>query len=64
MAEQKTVYCPRYHRAVTKWDGKSTINPLARRTGCRKLVIYRIDTEVTEVLVEPTRKQNSGLTFY
>lgn len=64
MAEQKIVYCPRCHRAVTKWDGKSTINPLGKCTGCRKLVIYRVDSDVTEIIIKPERKQSSGLTFY
>ena len=64
MAEPKTIYCPMCKRKVTQWDGKSTINPLGECTKCKKLVIYRIDSNVTEIIIKPERKQSSGLTFY
>lgn len=64
MAEPKTIYCPMCKRRVTQWDGKSTINPLARCRKCNVMVIYDIQNENTKITDKPVRNQSSGLTFY
>lgn len=63
MAEPKTIYCPRCHRAVATYDGRSTINVIARCKKCRKRVVYHIDTGETEVKPIPPRNCSSGMTF-
>lgn len=64
MAEPKTIYCPMCKRRVTQWDGKSTINPLAKCRKCDVMVIYDIQNENTKITDKPVRNQSSGLTFY
>lgn len=64
MAEPKTIYCPMCKRRVTQWDGKSTINPLARCRKCNVMVIYDIQNENTKITDKPVRNQSIGLTFY
>ena len=64
MAEPKTIYCPMCKRRITQWDGKSTINPLARCRKCNVMVIYDIQNENTKITDKPVRNQSSGLTFY
>lgn len=58
------IYCPRCGRKVTSWDGKSEINLLAKCTNCNMLVKFDVNTEKTEIIRKPVRKQSSGLTFY
>lgn len=61
--ESKTIYCPKCGRKVATYDGRSTINVIARCNKCRKRVIYHIDTEKTELKDLPHRNTASGMTF-
>lgn len=63
MAEPKTIYCPSCGRRVSQYDGRSTINVIARCKKCRKRVVYHVDTGETEVKPIPPRTTSSGMTF-
>ena len=64
MAEQKTIYCPKCGRKVATWDGRSTINVLAKCKKCKKLVVYNIENEETKIKEIPQRTTSSGMRFY
>lgn len=61
--EPKTIYCPRCGRKVATYDGRSTINVIARCKKCRKRVVYHVDTGETEIKPIPPRTTSSGMTF-
>lgn len=64
MAKPKTIYCPKCYRRVAEWDGRSTIDVVARCNKCRKRIVYRIDSKKTEVKEIPLRNTSSGVTFW
>lgn len=64
MKEKKKIFCPSCHRAVAIYDGKQTINPIAKCKKCKKLVVYEIDSEETIIKDLPERSQSSGMRFY
>lgn len=64
MVEPKTIYCPRCGRKAATYDGRSTINVIARCKKCQKRVVYHIDTGETEIKPIPPRTTSSGMTFY
>lgn len=64
MKEKKKIFCPSCHRAVAIYDGKQTINPIAKCKKCKKLVVYNIDTGKTEIKEIPQRETSSGMRFY
>lgn len=64
MAALRIIYCPKCGRKVTKWDGKSSINPVAKCRNCNKLVAHNINTGITEMKNIPERTTSSGMTFY
>ena len=64
MAKIKIIYCPKCNRKVTKWDGKSSINPVAKCQKCNKLVVYDIKTEEVKRKIVPERTTSSGMRFY
>lgn len=64
MKDQKTIYCPSCKRKVATWDGKSTINIQVKCNKCKKLVVYKIDSEQTIIKDLPERSQSSGMRFY
>lgn len=64
MAEPKTIYCPGCGRKAGIWDGRSTINHIAKCNKCKKLVVYEIDSEKTILKDLPERSQSSGMRFY
>ena len=64
MKEKKKIFCPRCHRAVAIYDGKQTINLIAKCKKCKKLVVYHVDTEKTEIKEIPQRTTSSGMRFY
>ena len=61
--ESKTIYCPRCGRKVTTYDGRATINLLAKCKKCKKLVVYDIENDKTVLKPLPERKTSSGVTF-
>ena len=63
MKEKKKIFCPRCHRAVAIYDGKQTINPIAKCKKCKKLVVYHVDTGKTELKKLPQRNTSSGMSF-
>ena len=63
MKEKKKIFCPRCHRAVAIYDGKQTINPIAKCRKCNKRVIYHVDTGETEIKDVLPRNWSSGMTF-
>lgn len=64
MAEAKKIYCPRCHRAVATYDGRSTINPIAKCRKCQKLVVYDIEKDSVTMKKMPKRVCSSGMRFY
>lgn len=58
-----SILCPRCHRKVGTYDGKSTIDKIITCRKCRKLVIYRVVTGETELKLIPPRACSSGMTF-
>lgn len=63
MSKKKDILCPRCKRRVAAYDGKSTIDVVARCVKCRKRIIYRVDTGNIEMKPLPQRKCSSGCTF-
>lgn len=64
MAEPKTIYCPKCGRKVATWDGKSTIDIQVKCNKCKKLVVYKIDSEKAIIKDLPERSQSSGMRLY
>lgn len=64
MAEPKKIYCPNCGHKVGTYDGRSTINVLAKCKKCKKLVVYNIENEKTEIKEIPQRETSSGMRFY
>lgn len=63
MAEAKTIYCPRCKRRVAVYDGRSTINVIARCKKCQKRVVYFVETGKIEIKPVPPRATSSGVTY-
>lgn len=63
MNEEKVIYCPKCKKRVAKYDGKATIDIIARCQTCKKRVVYHIATEETEIKKIPLRETSSGLEF-
>ena len=64
MKEKKKIFCPRCHRAVAIYDGKQTINPIAKCKKCRKLVVYDTGLKEAKLMKVPPRIASSGMRFY
>lgn len=64
MANPKTIYCPRCGRRVATYDGRSTINVVAKCKKCQKRIVYYVDTGETELKPILPRATGSGMTFY
>lgn len=59
----ESILCPRCHRKVGTYDGRSTIDKIITCRKCRKLVMYRVETKETELKDIPPRACSSGMTF-
>lgn len=59
----RNIYCPKCNRRVASWDGKSTINIVAKCEKCKKLVVFRPDTMTTIQKDLPYRATSSGMTY-
>lgn len=57
------IFCPKCKGYVGTYDGRSTMNHIARCNKCRKRIVYHIDTGETEVKNIPKRNCSSGITF-
>lgn len=64
MVEPKKIYCPRCGRKTMVYDGRSTINPIAKCRKCKKLVIYDIEKDSVTMKDMPKRDCSSGMRFY
>lgn len=63
MPKARIINCPNCKVAVAKYDGKSSINVIARCGKCRKRVVYHIDTGETELKEMQSRNSSSGVTY-
>lgn len=61
--KQKIIYCPSCGRKVATYDGRSTINIIAKCNKCRKRVVYHVYSGETEIKNIPQRTTSSGMTF-
>lgn len=59
----QSIFCPSCGRKAGTWDGRSTIDKIVKCKKCRKLVIYRTETGITENRTIPKRNCSSGTTF-
>ena len=62
--KSKTIYCPRCRRKVATYDGRATINKIAK---CKKgdgQVIYDVTRDETTVKPLPKRETSSGAVLY
>lgn len=59
----KTIYCPNCGRRVATYDGRSTINVIAKCRKCQKRVVYYVDSGETVLKDIPPRNTSSGMTF-
>lgn len=64
MAEPKTIYCPKCGRRVATWDGRSKNNISVKCNKCKKLVVYDVENEKSEIKAIPQRGTSSGMRFY
>ena len=58
---QETIYCPKCHRKVGTYDGRSTMNKICKK--CNKRVVYHAKKKKTEIKPIPLRNCSSGMTF-
>ena len=64
MAEPKTIYCPECGRKVSRWDGRGTMNIVAKCNKCNELVVYIASSDTTVIKKIPPRQTSSGKRFY
>lgn len=57
---RRDIHCPKCWTKVATYDGRATMNVLARCTKCRKRVIFHVDTKTTTVEDFPQRNTSSG----
>lgn len=60
---QETIYCPKCHRKVGTYDGRSTMNKICKCKKCNKRVVYHAIGGKTEIKPIPLRNCSSGMTF-
>lgn len=58
------IFCPKCHRKVGTYDGRSTIDFMARCKTCNKQVVYHIKTKEIEIKPLPLRNRNNGRASY
>ena len=58
-----TIYCPKCNKKVATWDGRTTMNLVAKCVTCRKLVVFTPETKATTYKNLPFRATSSGKTF-
>lgn len=59
----KEIFCPSCGGKVGTYDGRSTINFIARCRKCNKNVVYNVDTGEIKLKPFSLRACGSGLTF-
>lgn len=57
------IFCPQCNSRIGTYDGRSTINHIAKCNKCRKRVIYHVDSREIELKPLFPRTCGSGLTF-
>lgn len=63
MADRKIVYCPKCGRRVAEYDGRATMNVIAKCGYCKKRVVYNVSEKKTEIKDMPPRTTSSGMRF-
>jgi len=63
MNKPKAIYCPQCGEKVGNYDGRSTINFIARCNKCRKRIIYYIDSGETAIKPLLKRSCSSGMMY-
>lgn len=62
--KSKTIYCPQCGRKVATYDGRATINKIAKCKKCAVQVIYDAKKDDATVKPLPERKSSSGAVLY
>ena len=57
---KRDVFCPKCMTKVTTYDGRATINIMARCKKCRKRIIYNVETKETTRVEIPQNLTSSG----
>jgi len=55
------ILCPKCNSYVGTWDGRPTMNFIARCSKCRKRVVYHVESGEIELKPLPLRTCGSGL---
>lgn len=61
--QPKEIFCPSCGCAAGTYDGRSTIDKIAKCQKCNKMVIYRVSTGKTENKPMQKRNCSSGMAF-
>lgn len=64
MMKPMPIYCPQCGRKVIVYDGRASINPVAKCKKCKKMVVYDLERQKTILRDVPKRDQASGMRFY
>ena len=59
----KTIYCPSCGRKVFTYDGRATNYLSVKCKKCKKLVVYKPDSDTTKLKDVPQRHCSSGMRF-
>lgn len=62
--KSKTIYCPICRRKVATYDGRATINKIAKCKKCDLQVVYDVASDETTVKPLPKRGSSSGAVLY
>lgn len=62
--KSKMIYCPQCRRKVATYDGRATINKIAKCKKCNLQVIYDVARDETTVKPLPKRETSSGVFLY
>ena len=62
--KSKMIYCPKCRRKVATYDGRATINKIAKCKKCDLQVIYDVARDETTVKPLPKRETSSGVVLY
>ena len=61
---KKDIHCPECGEKVATYDGRSTINVMARCKTCRKRIIYNVETKEVIRQSIPRNVASSGQMFF
>ena len=61
---KREIFCPKCKNKVATYDGKATVNIIARCRKCRKRIIYNVETRETLRVDIPQNLTSSGKMFF